>query len=101
MLVDDEVQALDSFELALRSGNVNNFIRCQDSRDVIPLLAEQEIEVVREEIRKCGKQFFANVDVKGKDIIVYEGEHPSLKFTLCDDDKRRFVPSRGIHPSTI
>ena len=34
MLVDDEIQALDSFELALRSGNVNNFVRCQDSRDI-------------------------------------------------------------------
>jgi len=51
MLVDDEVQALDSFELALRSGNVNNFIRCQDSRDVIPLLAEQEIEVMLLDLR--------------------------------------------------
>jgi DNA-binding NtrC family response regulator len=51
MLVDDEVQALDSFELALRSGNVNNFIRCQDSRDVISLLTEQEIEVMLLDLR--------------------------------------------------
>ena len=51
MLVDDEIQALDSFELALRSGNVNNFIRCQDSRDVISLLAEQEIEVMLLDLR--------------------------------------------------
>jgi DNA-binding NtrC family response regulator len=51
MLVDDEVQALDSFELALRSGHVNNFIRCQDSRDVISLLAEQEIEVMLLDLR--------------------------------------------------
>ena len=51
MLVDDEIQALDSFELALRSGNVNHFIRCQDSRDVISLLAEQEIEVMLLDLR--------------------------------------------------
>ena len=51
MLVDDEVQALDSFELALRSENVNNIIRCQDSRGVIPLLAEQEIEVMLLDLR--------------------------------------------------
>jgi DNA-binding NtrC family response regulator len=51
MLVDDEVQALDSFELALRSGNVNNFIRCQDSRDVISLLAEQESDVMLLDLR--------------------------------------------------
>ena len=51
MLVDDEIQALDSFELALRSGNVNNFLRCQDSRDVMPLLAEQDIEVMLLDLR--------------------------------------------------
>jgi len=51
MLVDDEVQALDSFELALRSENVNNIIRCQDSRGVIPLLAEKEIEVMLLDLR--------------------------------------------------
>jgi len=51
MLVDDEVQALDSFELALRSGNVNNLLRCQDSRDVMPLLAEQDIEVMLLDLR--------------------------------------------------
>ena len=39
MLVDDEVQALDSFEIALRSASMNHFIRCQDSRDVMPMLS--------------------------------------------------------------
>ena len=51
MLVDDEVQALDSFELALRSANVNNFLRCQDSRDVMPLLVEQDIEIMLLDLR--------------------------------------------------
>ena len=51
MLVDDEAQALDSFELALRSGNVNNFLRCQDSRDVMSLLTEQDIEVMLLDLR--------------------------------------------------
>ncbi|MCG6917181.1 MAG: sigma-54 dependent transcriptional regulator [Deltaproteobacteria bacterium] len=51
MLVDDEAQALDSFELALRSANVNNFLRCQDSRDVMPLLAEQDVEVMLLDLR--------------------------------------------------
>jgi DNA-binding NtrC family response regulator len=45
------VQALDSFELALRSANVNNFLRCQDSREVIPLLTEQEIAVMLLDLR--------------------------------------------------
>ena len=65
------------------------------------LITEQEIEVVREAIRKCGKQFFAVVDVKGKDVIVYEDEHPCLKFTLYDDDKRLFETSRWCYRGSI
>ena len=51
MLVDDEVQALDSFEIALRSASMNHFIRCQDSRDVMPILSSQEIEVMLLDLR--------------------------------------------------
>ncbi len=51
MLVDDEVQALDSFEIALRSASMNQFIRCQDSRDVMPILSSQEIEVMLLDLR--------------------------------------------------
>jgi DNA-binding NtrC family response regulator len=51
ILVDDELQALDSFELALRSGNVNNLLRCQDSRDVMSMLAEQDVEVMLLDLR--------------------------------------------------
>jgi DNA-binding NtrC family response regulator len=46
LMVDDEAQALDSFETALLFANINNIIRCQDSRDVMPLLSRQEIEVM-------------------------------------------------------
>ena len=65
------------------------------------LITEQEIEVVREAIRKCGKQFSAAVDVKSKDVIIYEREHPCLKFTLCDDDKRLFEASRWCYLGSI
>jgi len=46
LMVDDEAQALDSFETALLFASINNIIRCQDSRDVMPLLSRQEIEVM-------------------------------------------------------
>ena len=46
LLVDDEMLALDSFEIALRSANMNHFIRCQDSRDVMPTLSSREVEVM-------------------------------------------------------
>jgi DNA-binding NtrC family response regulator len=51
LLVDDEVQSLTSFEMALRSVNLNHFIKCQDSRDVIPLLTEQEVEIILLDLR--------------------------------------------------
>ena len=46
LMVDDEAQALDSFETALLLASINNIIRCQDSRDVMRLLSTQEIEVM-------------------------------------------------------
>ncbi|MGB2688145.1 MAG: sigma-54 dependent transcriptional regulator, partial [Desulfobacterales bacterium] len=51
ILVDDEEQALDSFEIALRSANMNHFIRCQDSRDVMPTLSGREVEVMLLDLR--------------------------------------------------
>jgi DNA-binding NtrC family response regulator len=51
ILVDDEEQALDSFEIALRSANMNHFIRCQDSRNVIPILTDREVEVMLLDLR--------------------------------------------------
>ena len=51
MLVDDEVQALNSFELTLRSANMNNFVRVQDSREVMQLLSGHEIEVMLLDLR--------------------------------------------------
>src|SRR4030043_276828 len=46
LMIDDEVQTLNSFELVLRSSSVNNIIRCQDSRNVMAIFSSQEIEVM-------------------------------------------------------
>jgi DNA-binding NtrC family response regulator len=51
MMVDDEAQAITSFEMTLRSANMNNFIHCHDSRDVMPLLSSREIEVMLLDLR--------------------------------------------------
>ena len=51
ILVDDEVQALNSFELTLRSANMNHFVRVQDSREVMDLLCGQEVEVMLLDLR--------------------------------------------------
>ena len=51
LLVDDESQALDSFEIALSSGSMDNSVRCQDSRDVMSLLSRQEFEAILLDLR--------------------------------------------------
>jgi DNA-binding NtrC family response regulator len=46
LMVDDELQTLNSFEYVLRSANITHILRCQDSRDVMPIFSTQEIEAV-------------------------------------------------------
>jgi DNA-binding NtrC family response regulator len=46
LIVDDETEALTSSEMALRSASVNHIVKCQDSREVMPLLSRQEMEVI-------------------------------------------------------
>ncbi|OGP63477.1 MAG: two-component system response regulator [Deltaproteobacteria bacterium RBG_13_47_9] len=46
LMVDDEVQALNSFEMALRSASMTHIIRCEDSRRVMEIFLHQEIEVM-------------------------------------------------------
>ncbi len=46
LIVDDEKQALVSFDMALRSIGMNNIFRCSDSREVLSILSEHEIEIV-------------------------------------------------------
>ena len=46
LVVDDEIDILQVFDTALRSGGMNNTILCRDSRKVTTILQEQEIEVI-------------------------------------------------------
>lgn len=46
LIVDDEAQALNSYDTALRYGGLDNIITCQDSRMVLDLLERQEAEVL-------------------------------------------------------
>ena len=51
MLVDDEEKALRSLEMTLRSASMNNFIKCDDSRDVMLVLRSRDIEVMLLDLR--------------------------------------------------
>lgn len=46
LMVDDEIQTLNSFDFVLRSASMNHIVRCQDSRRVMAIFSEQEIEVM-------------------------------------------------------
>lgn len=46
LIVDDEMQTLNSFDFVLRSASMNHTIRCQDSRKVMAIFSSQEIEVM-------------------------------------------------------
>jgi len=46
LMVDDEFQLLQSYEIVLRRNGFNNIVPCQDSRTVLDLLSKQEMEVL-------------------------------------------------------
>ena len=46
LLVDDEEQVLSSASKVLNSTGINNLLLCHDSREVMPLLAETEVEAI-------------------------------------------------------
>ncbi len=46
LIVDDEDNALESFEISLNSCGIENIVLCQDSRKVLPLLKSQKFEIV-------------------------------------------------------
>jgi len=46
LMVDDEERMLNSFRRVLHYGGINNLIQCQDSRKVMDILAEQDVEAI-------------------------------------------------------
>ena len=45
LVVDDEEPILFSIDTSLRMAGLNNIITCNDSREVMDLLSEQQIEL--------------------------------------------------------
>lgn len=46
LLVDDEPFSLASFDLSLKSHGIDHAIRCQDSREVMAILAARDVEIL-------------------------------------------------------
>jgi len=73
LLVDDEAQALTSFEMALRSARMNHFIACNDSREVMALLGRQDIEIMLLDLwmpHLTGEELLRRVTVDYPDLPV-------------------------------
>jgi DNA-binding NtrC family response regulator len=71
LLVDDEEQALQSYDLNLRYSGLTNTIRCSDPREVQGILKSREVSLVMLDL--CMPH------VKGEDILAWiKAEYPSL-----------------------
>ena len=71
LMIDDEPQALHSFEMTLRSVGINNIIRCEDSREVMAILAHREIELILLDLQMP--------NVSGETLLPeISGEYPAI-----------------------
>jgi len=109
LIVDDEEQALDSFEITLRSANLNHFIRCNDSREVMPLLNSGEIEVMLLDLKMphiTGETLLPQITIAYPEIpvIVITGinevetavkcmQHEAFDYILKPVEKSRLIGS--------
>lgn len=109
LLVDDEPHALESFDVALKSSGLGNTLRCQDSRRVVPLMREQEIDLVLldllmphqsgEEVLEEVLREFPNVPiimvtgVSEVDSVVSCMRQGAFDYVLKPIDKDRLIPS--------
>ena len=46
LLIDDEIHTLESFEMALRSEGIGSILACQDSRNALTILSEQNVGII-------------------------------------------------------
>ena len=72
-VVDDEAQVLIAFSTELRFGGINNVVTCQDPREVLPMLAQQEAEVLLLDLsmpHMDGRELLAEVVDKHPEIPV-------------------------------
>lgn len=82
LIIDDEVDVLETFELALNSGGFSNITLCQDSRQVIPILTRKsDIDVILLDLmmpHESGKDLL-------KTLVENYPEIPVIVITAVDD----------------
>lgn len=88
LMVDDELQTLNSFEYVLRSASMNHILRCQDSRDVMGIFSTREIEVMMLDLSMpyvSGEELLSMVtrDFPEVPVIVITGSHDIETAVAC------------------
>jgi DNA-binding NtrC family response regulator len=88
LMVDDEAQTLNSFEMVLRSASMNHILCCQDSRQVMAIFSGQEIEVMMLDLSMphvSGEELLAMVtkDYPEVPVIVITGSNDVDTAVAC------------------
>ena len=79
LIVDDEENALESFEITLNSCGMENIVTCKDSREVLPLLKSQEFEIILLDLTMpyiAGEELLPLIvqDYPGTPVIIITGD---------------------------
>lgn len=109
LVVDDETHALNSFELTLRSGGLNNIVLCSEGARVFEILEKEEIEIILldlvmphlsgEEILIRGKERFPEIPVimvtgtNDVDTAVRCMQKGAFDYVLKPVNKERLLPA--------
>ncbi|WP_321495097.1 sigma-54 dependent transcriptional regulator [uncultured Desulfobacter sp.] len=79
LLVDDDPDTLKGFQIILEKIGINNFILCQDSQTVMPVLGEHGIEVVLLDL--------IMPKISGEDLLtMISAEYPDLPVIVITGD---------------
>jgi DNA-binding NtrC family response regulator len=79
LIVDDEENALESFEITLNSCGMENIVTCKDSREVLPLLKSQKFEIILLDLTMpyiAGEELLPLIaqDYPGTPVIIITGD---------------------------
>jgi DNA-binding NtrC family response regulator len=88
LIIDDETIILKSYELSLRTGGINNILPCQDSRNVLSIIAERNVTVILLDLSMpyiSGEEMLLNIKNKHPDIpvIIITGDNDVSTAVSC------------------
>ena len=71
LLVDDEIHALQGYEIQLLGEGITNFISCQSGRDALDIVSSQDVAIIVLDLRMPG--------ISGEEVLsVVSEKHPHI-----------------------